>query len=142
MRTPECPWEWNNARQPGPAPIRELRRLPEPTHTARRILLDVKRGALYPGGVIGSFRSKETEKLFRREFSRRFDAIAKVAKRKLDHLHAATSLADLAAVPGNRLEALVGDRAGQYSIRVNDQWRICFEWKDNEVFAVEIVDYH
>jgi proteic killer suppression protein len=92
--------------------------------------------------LIGSFRSKETEKLFRREFSRRFDAIAKVAKRKLDHLHAAMSLVDLAAVPGNRLEALVGDRAGQYSIRVNDRWRICFEWKDNEAFAVEIVDYH
>ena len=92
--------------------------------------------------MIGSFRSKETEKLFRREFSRRFDAIAKVAKRKLDHLHAATSLADLAVVPGNRLEALVGERAGQYSIRVNDQWRICFEWKDNEAFVVEIVDYH
>jgi toxin HigB-1 len=92
--------------------------------------------------VIGSFRSKETEKLFRREFSRRFEAIAKVAKRKLDHLHAATSLADLAAIPGNRLEALVGDRAGKYSIRVNDRWRICFEWKDNEAFAVEIVDYH
>jgi len=92
--------------------------------------------------VIGSFRSKETEKLFRREFSRRLDAIAKVAKRKLDHLHAATSLADLAAIPGNRLEALVGDRAGQYSIRVTDRWRIFFVWKDNEAFAVEIVDYH
>jgi proteic killer suppression protein len=92
--------------------------------------------------VIGSFRSKETEKVFRREFSRRFGAIARVAKRKLDHLHAATSLADLRAVPGNRLEALAGDRAGQYSIRINDQWRICFEWKDNEAFAVEIVDYH
>jgi proteic killer suppression protein len=65
-----------------------------------------------------------------------------VAKRKLDHLHAATSLADLRAVPGNRLEALAGDRAGQYSIRINDQWRICFEWKNNEAFAVEIVDYH
>jgi toxin HigB-1 len=92
--------------------------------------------------VIGSFRSKETEKLFRREFSRRFDAIAKVAKRKLDHLHAATSLACLAAVPGNRMEALVGDRAGRYSIRVNDRWRICFDLKDNEALAVEIVDYH
>ena len=92
--------------------------------------------------MISSFRSNETEKVFRREFSRRFDAIARVAKRKLDHLHAANSLADLAAVPGNRLEALVGDRAGQYSIRVNDQWRICFEWKDNEACVVEIVDYH
>jgi toxin HigB-1 len=92
--------------------------------------------------VIGSFGSRETEKIFRREYSRRFDAMARVAKRKLDHLHAAASLADLAAVPGNRLEALRGDREGQYSIRINEQWRICFEWKDGEAFAVEIVDYH
>ena len=58
----------------------------------------------------------------------------------MDHLHAADSLADLAAVPGNHLEALAGDRAGQHSIRINDQWRICFEWKDGEAFSVEIVD--
>jgi toxin HigB-1 len=68
-------------------------------------------------------------------------------KAKLDHLHAATSLADLAAVPGNRLEALRGDHEGQYSIRINEQWRICFAqicstWPDGEAFAVEIVDYH
>ena len=92
--------------------------------------------------MISSFRSNETEKVFRREFSRRFDAIARVAKRKLDHLHAANSLADLAAVPGNRLEALVGDRAGQYSIRINDQWRICFVWTKEGPTNVEIVDYH
>jgi toxin HigB-1 len=92
--------------------------------------------------VIGSFASRETGKIFRREPSRRFESIARVAKRKLDHLHAASSLADLAAVPGNRLEALRGDREGQYSIRVNDQWRICFEWKDGKAFTVEIVDYH
>ena len=92
--------------------------------------------------MIGSFGSKETERVFRREFSRRFDAIARVAKRKLDQLNAAASVADLAAVPGNRLEALAGDRAGQYSIRVNDQWRVCFEWKNGKAFAVEIVDYH
>jgi len=92
--------------------------------------------------VISSFRSKETERVFRRECSRSFDAIARVAKRKLDQLHAATSLADLAAVPGNRLEELVGDRAGQHSIRINNQWRIYFEWKDNEACVVEIVDYH
>ena len=92
--------------------------------------------------MIGSFGSRETEKIFRREYSRRFDAMARIAKRKLDHLHAAASLADLAAVPGNRLEALRGDHEGQYSIRINEQWRICFEWKDGEAFAVEIVDYH
>lgn len=92
--------------------------------------------------MIRSFRSKETERVFRREFSRRFSAIARVAKRKLDQLNAASSLADLAAIPGNRLEALSADRAGQYSIRINDQWRICFEWKDNDAHWVEIVDYH
>jgi toxin HigB-1 len=68
--------------------------------------------------------------------------MAKVAKRKLDHLNAAASLADLAAVPGNRLKALARNRAGQYSIRINDQGRICFEWRDGEAFEVEIVDYH
>lgn len=80
--------------------------------------------------------------MFRREFSRRFQAVARGAKRKLDHLHAATSLADLAAVPGNRLEALAGERAGQHSIRINDQWRICFTWKDGDAYWVEIADYH
>ena len=80
--------------------------------------------------------------MFRREFSRRFQAVGRGAKRKLDHLHAATSLADLAAVPGNRLEALTGERTGQHSIRINDQWRICFTWKDGDAYWVEIVDYH
>ena len=80
--------------------------------------------------------------MFDREFSREFQAIARVAKRKLDHLHAATSLADLAAVPGNNLEMLKKERAGQHSIRVNGQWRICFLWKDGDAYAVEIVDYH
>lgn len=92
--------------------------------------------------VIRSFRGKETEKIFRREFSRRLQSIAAVAKRKLDHIHAAAAVPDLAAVPGNRLEALAGDRAGQYSIRINDQWRICFRWMDADAFEVEIVDYH
>lgn len=80
--------------------------------------------------------------VFRLEFSGRFQAIARVAKRKLDQLNAAHSLADLAAVPGNRMEALSGNRAGQYSIRINDRWRICFEWKDGDALSVEIVDYH
>jgi toxin HigB-1 len=80
--------------------------------------------------------------VFGREFSREFQTIARVAKRKLDHLHAATSLADLAAVPGNYLEMLKRDRAGQHSVRINNQWRICFLWKDGDAYAVEIVDYH
>ena len=65
-----------------------------------------------------------------------------MAKRKLDQVHAAALLSDLGAVPGNRLEALTGDRVGQFSIRVNDQWRVCFRWLDSDAFDVEIVDYH
>jgi proteic killer suppression protein len=92
--------------------------------------------------VIRAFRDKETEKVFRREFSRKFQSIAAVAKRKLDHVHAAAAVSDLGAVPGNRLEVLSGDRARQYSIRINDQWRICFRWVDADALDVEIVDYH
>jgi proteic killer suppression protein len=92
--------------------------------------------------VIRSFRDRETEKVFRRDFSRRFQAIAPAAKRKLDHIHAAIAPSDLAAIPGNRLEVLGGDRKGQYSIRINDQWRICFRWVDTDALEVEIVDYH
>ena len=92
--------------------------------------------------MIRSFRDKETGKVFRREFSRRFHGIAAAAKRKLDHIHAAGELADLRAIPGNRFEALTGDRLGQYSIRINDQWRICFRWLQADAIDVEIVDYH
>jgi toxin HigB-1 len=92
--------------------------------------------------VIRSFRDKETERTFRREFSRKHQSIARVAKRKLDQLHAAATLRDLGAIPGNRLEALAGDRQGQHSIRINDQWRICFRWVDSDASDVEIVDYH
>jgi toxin HigB-1 len=92
--------------------------------------------------VIRSFRDKETERVFRREFSRRFQSIAPMAKRKLDHVHAAAALSDLGAIPANRLEALSGDRRGQHSIRINDRWRICFRWIDSDAVQVEIVDYH
>ena len=92
--------------------------------------------------MIRSFRDRETEKVFRREFSRRFQGIAAVAKRRLDQIHAAAAIFDLWAIPGNRLEALAGDRAGQHSIRVNDQWRICFRWVEPDAVEVEIVDYH
>ena len=92
--------------------------------------------------MIRSFRGKETEKVFRREFSRRFQSIAPIAKRKLDHIHAAAALSDLGAVPGNRLEALALNRKGPHSIRVNDQWRICFRWAGTDAFEVEILDYH
>jgi len=92
--------------------------------------------------VIRSFRCPETEKVFHREFSRKFGSIAKVAIRRLEYIRAATDLRELAAVPGNRLEALRGNRAGQHSIRINEQWRICFRWTEGDAYDVEIVDYH
>jgi proteic killer suppression protein len=93
--------------------------------------------------MIASFACEETAKIFSRSTSRRFPAdIQAVAYRKLVILHAATMLATLAGVPGNRFEKLSGDRDGSYSIRVNDQWRICFKWIENNAHDVEIVDYH
>jgi proteic killer suppression protein len=73
---------------------------------------------------------------------RRFQAIERPARRKLLYLHRALRLGDLRVPPGNQLEALKGDRAGTYSIRINDQWRICFVWRDGDAHDVEIVDYH
>jgi proteic killer suppression protein len=92
--------------------------------------------------VIRSFRDRDTERLFRRESVRRFRAFESVARRKLEMLDAAHRLEDLRVPPGNRLEALVGDRKGQHSIRINDQWRICFTWREGGAESVEIVDYH
>jgi toxin HigB-1 len=92
--------------------------------------------------AIQSFRCADTQGLFTAGSSRRFSGIASVAFRKLDMLHAAVSLRDLRSPPGNRLEALKGDRAGQYSIRINDQWRICFKWASAGPTNVEITDYH
>lgn len=96
----------------------------------------------YYGAVIRSFRCKETERLFQRQSVRRFKAIESVARRKLEMLEAAQRLDDLRVPPGNRLEALTGDRKGQHSIRVNDQFRICFTWREGGPEMVEIVDYH
>jgi proteic killer suppression protein len=92
--------------------------------------------------VIKSFRSSETERLAKRQRVRGFRAFQRVALRKLRQLDAAVELRDLTAPPGNRLEALHGDRQGQYSIRINDQWRICFVWRDGDAYDVDIVDYH
>jgi len=89
-----------------------------------------------------SFRCAETERLHHRLPSRRFRAIEQVARRKLRQLDSATELRDLAAPLGNRVEALRGDRKGQHSMRINDQWRICFLWRDRDAYDVEIVDYH
>lgn len=93
--------------------------------------------------MIRSFADKETEKLFNRQFSRKLPPeIQHTARLKLEVLDAAEGLDDLQVPPSNRLEKLSGDRAGQYSIRINKQWRICFEWRDNGPYEVEIVDYH
>jgi len=92
--------------------------------------------------VIQSFRSKETVELFQYQHSRRFRSFERIALRKLLQLHAATELQVLASPPGNELEPLYRDRKGQHSIRINDQWRICFVWKDGHAYNVEIVDYH
>ena len=89
--------------------------------------------------MIKSFRCKETERLFDDTSVRRFKAIERVARRKLLMLHRAKELVDLRVPPGNRLEVLKGDRSGQYSIRINDQWRICFCWNDGDVTDVEIM---
>lgn len=92
--------------------------------------------------IIG-FACKETERIFKGERSRKLPYdIQNTARRKLEYLHRARRLADLLAPPGNRLEALKGNRLGQHSIRVNDQWRICFRWLDGNADQVEIVDYH
>jgi proteic killer suppression protein len=92
--------------------------------------------------MIRRFRDAETEKIFQQQFSKKFQAIEKIAIRKLIHLNRAIALRDLAAIPGNQLEALQGDRKGQYSIRINDRYRICFRWDDGDAFDVEITDYH
>jgi proteic killer suppression protein len=92
--------------------------------------------------VIKSFRCDETERLFHRESCRKFRAIERSALRKLDMLDAAHELRILGALPGNRWERLRGDREGQYSIRINDQWRVCFTWREGDACDVEITDYH
>ena len=93
--------------------------------------------------MITSFACKETEKLFHRQASRKLpQAIQRIARRKLEMLDAAETLDDLRIPPSNHLEKLVGDRTGQHSIRINNQWRICFAWQGGNADYVEIVDYH
>lgn len=93
--------------------------------------------------MILSFKDIETENIFNRNFSRRLSqTIQPVAFRKLRMLHRAVTLTDLMVPPANRLEKLKGTRQNQYSIRINDQWRICFEWDEGNAYEVEIVDYH
>jgi proteic killer suppression protein len=93
--------------------------------------------------MIKSFKCKETEKIFNRQFSKKFPKdIQSRALIKLWMLDVAAALSDLKTPPANRLEALRHDRKGQYSIRISDRWRICFEWENNNAFNVEIIDYH
>ena len=93
--------------------------------------------------MIKSFRDKEAERIFRGQYSLRLpQSIQRGAARKLEQLNAATVLDTLRVPPGNRLEALTGDRQGQHRIRINDQWRVCFVWRDDNAFDVEIADYH
>ena len=93
--------------------------------------------------MIRSFRDRETERIFQRTRSGKLPSdIQQAAVRKLRMLNRSATLADLRVPPANRLEKLRGDRAGQYSIRINDQWRICFTWRNGDAYNVEIVDYH
>lgn len=92
--------------------------------------------------MIRSFRNRETERLFRRESVGQFAAVEAVALRRLTALHSAQRLSDLLIPPGNRLEALRGDRAGQHSIRINDQYRVCFSWRDGHAEDVEITNHY
>jgi len=93
--------------------------------------------------VIKTFACKDTEKVFHKTFSKQLpESIQQIALRKLRILDSAIDLADLVAPPSNRLEKLKGARKEQYSIRINDQWRICFKWEVNNAYDVEIVDYH
>jgi len=92
--------------------------------------------------MIRSFTCADTEALFHSQTVSRFRNIERVARRKLLQLHAATELNSLRIPPGNLLEALKGSRKGQYSIRINDHWRVCFVWHDDGAYRVEIVDYH
>jgi len=92
--------------------------------------------------AIASYRDKDTQALASGLRVKRLQACVNVARRKLRMIESAVQLSDLRAPPGNRLEPLAGNRAGQYSIRINDQWRICFVWKDGAAHGVEIVDYH
>ena len=105
-------------------------------------LIDILRSASYPIVMIKSFQCADTEKLFHDVLIVRFRSIERPIRRKLFYLNRARTLNDLKQPPGNRLEAFKGDRKGQHSIRVNDQWRICFKWSGSDVYDVEIVDYH
>ena len=113
------------------------------SHLCLAITLDIINATCYAFIVIRSFDSKDTEQLFNREYSRKIPlGIQRTALRKLWMPDATVELNALRVPPDNRLEALSGNRAGQHSIRINDQWRICFGWRDGNAHNVEIADYH
>lgn len=139
---------------PGPCSFLVMTR-PAPENTIRymivvirlslyvcRYTLVVIRKALYTVSMIKTFRCKHTQALYEGKSPRPFRAFRNAAERKLQLLDSAASLDFLRSPPGNRLEALEGDRAGQHSIRINRQWRVCFVWSDSGVYDVGIVDYH
>jgi toxin HigB-1 len=93
--------------------------------------------------MIQDFACAETERIFNGQVSRRFPPdMQRTARRKLLQLHAAVVVRDMAVAPGNRLETSKGNRTGQYSVRINDQWRLCFRWQGSDAYGVEVVDYH
>lgn len=105
--------------------------------------VDGHNAARYASPMIKSFRCKETERVYRREVSRKLPQnLQRIALRKLWMLDAAMDLSEMRVPPANHLEALQGDRAGQHSIRINQQWRLCFRWESGNAYDVEIVDYH
>jgi proteic killer suppression protein len=115
----------------------------EATPESMIVTLDNHNGLRYHPSMIKSFKDEEAARLFRRQFSRKLPQdIQRIARRKLEILDGAETLQDLRIPPANHLEKLSGDREGQYSIRINDQWRICFEWRESDVYNAEIIDYH
>ncbi len=111
-------------------------------YTVYRIPFTAYRYSVYTSQMIESFRSKDTQTLFEGKRVKRFANMEAIAQRKLQQLDSASTLEFLRSPPGNRLEALAGDRVGQHSIRINDQFRLCFVWNDGNASDVEIVDYH
>ena len=121
----------------------EFTRIFIPITVSVNLTLDVNNVVRYYLIMIKTFRDKETEKIFNRHFSKKFPPdIQHQARRKLVMLDAAPELNALRIPPGNRLEALKGNRKGQHSILINDQWRVCFKWKEGNSYDVEITDYH
>jgi toxin HigB-1 len=114
-------------------------------HLWPAVTVDVQHKTTYIQTMIKSFRCPDkvdTETLYQGKRVRKFESCAAQAERRLEILDNAKAMQDLVGLPSNRFEALSGDRAGQFSIRVNQQWRVCFEWKDADAYNVEIVDYH